>query len=229
MRIAPPAVNHRSVAASSAYLCTISWLYVEVGEVNSMQYIYTWFSKPALVVGSYLWSAKTRIGPLFSGWMSQEATKPGFSLCVCVCLFCVVVHFFWLVNVCSCCYVYFFHTKPRDWLGERLWNDLFKTLTQVSWSGEGQNPLKRKGNWMNVVHKTGHVLPSSLWCLIGCLFAPKCTPPQSIMLFDDHQTVTDAKTSVQIDSPFTWDRESRWKQLFSGFCTAKYYHDSKNL
>jgi len=31
--------------------------------------------------------------------------------------FCVVVHFFWLANVCFCCVV-FFHTKPTDWLGE---------------------------------------------------------------------------------------------------------------
>jgi len=30
-----------------------------------------------------------------------------------LCLFCVVVHFFWLVNWFS-----FFHTKPRDWAGE---------------------------------------------------------------------------------------------------------------
>jgi len=158
MRIAPPAVNHRSVAASSAYLCTISWLYVEVGELNSMQYIYTWFRKPALVVGSYLWSAKTRIGPLFSGWMSQEATKPGFSLCVC--LFCVVVHFFWLVNVCFCCYVYFFHTKPRDWLGERLWNDLFKTLTQSVDQGRDKIPWSWKwSKWMLCI-KQGMFYPA---------------------------------------------------------------------
>jgi len=75
---------------------------------------------------------------------------------------------------------------------------------------------------MNVVHKTGHVLPSSLWCLIGRLFAPKCTPMQSIMLFDDHQTVTDAKTSVQIDSQFTWDRESRWKHRPVCFSTKQF-------
>ena len=36
-----------------------------------------------------------------------------------LCLFCVVVHFFWLVNACFCCFRFsFFHTKPRDWLAE---------------------------------------------------------------------------------------------------------------
>ena len=34
-------------------------------------------------------------------------------------LFCVVAHFFWLLNECFCCVRFsFFHTKPRDWLGE---------------------------------------------------------------------------------------------------------------
>ena len=36
-----------------------------------------------------------------------------------LCLFCVVVHFFWLVIVCFWCVRFsFFHTKPGDWLGE---------------------------------------------------------------------------------------------------------------
>jgi len=36
-----------------------------------------------------------------------------------LCLFCVVMHFFWLVNACFCCVRFrFFHTKPRDWLKE---------------------------------------------------------------------------------------------------------------
>jgi len=36
-----------------------------------------------------------------------------------LCLFCVVVHFFWLVNTCFCCVgLVFFNTRPRDWLGE---------------------------------------------------------------------------------------------------------------
>jgi len=45
-----------------------------------------------------------------------------------LCLFCVVVvYVFRLVNVCFCCvrFCFFFHTKPRDSLGERLGNDLF--------------------------------------------------------------------------------------------------------
>jgi len=39
-------------------------------------------------------------------------------------LFCVVVHFFWLVNACFCCVRFVFPTKPRDWFGKRLRNDL---------------------------------------------------------------------------------------------------------
>ena len=36
-----------------------------------------------------------------------------------LCLFCSVIRFFWLVNVCFGCIRFsFFHTKPRDWLGE---------------------------------------------------------------------------------------------------------------
>jgi len=30
-----------------------------------------------------------------------------------------------MVNACFCCVRLFFHTRPRDWLGERLQNDLF--------------------------------------------------------------------------------------------------------
>ena len=34
-----------------------------------------------------------------------------------LCLFCVVVHFFWLVNACFCCVRFsFFHAKPRELL-----------------------------------------------------------------------------------------------------------------
>ena len=43
--------------------------------------------------------------------------KGPLNKCVCVC---VVVHFFWLMNACFCFVRFsFFHTKPRDWLGER--------------------------------------------------------------------------------------------------------------
>ena len=34
-------------------------------------------------------------------------------------VFCVVVHFFWLVNACFCCVAFsFYRTRPTDWLGE---------------------------------------------------------------------------------------------------------------
>jgi len=55
-----------------------------------------------------------------------------------LCSFCVVVHFFWLVNACICCVRFgFFHTKPRDWLGETspkwplLCRVVCKTTTQT--------------------------------------------------------------------------------------------------
>jgi len=36
-----------------------------------------------------------------------------------LCLFCAAVNFFWWMNVWFCCVGFsFFHTKPRDWLGE---------------------------------------------------------------------------------------------------------------
>jgi len=57
------------------------------------------------------------------------------------CVFlCVVVHFFWLVNACFCCFRFsFFHTKPRDWLGETSLKSPIlcwvrrKTTTQSIW------------------------------------------------------------------------------------------------
>ena len=54
--------------------------------------------------------------------MSYEATKPGFSF---LCLFCVVVHIFWLVNVCFCCVRFSFPYQAKRLAGEHLWNDLF--------------------------------------------------------------------------------------------------------
>jgi len=43
---------------------------------------------------------------------------------VCVCFCCSI--FVIQMNVCFCCVRFsFFSTVPRDWLGERLWNDLF--------------------------------------------------------------------------------------------------------
>ena len=42
------------------------------------------------------------------------------------CLFCVVVHFCWLVSVCFCCVRFCFSISSQEiGLGERLWNDLF--------------------------------------------------------------------------------------------------------
>jgi len=71
-----------------------------------------------------LWSVETRIGPLrFQAGCHRKQLNLAW---VFLCLFCVVVHFFWFVNVCFCCVRCCFpHTKPRDWLGERLRNNPF--------------------------------------------------------------------------------------------------------
>jgi len=62
------------------------------------------------------------------------------------CLFCVVVHFFWLVNACFCCVRFsFFHTKPSDWLVETSpkWPTLcrvrHKTTTQSIYRSISRN------------------------------------------------------------------------------------------
>jgi len=48
-----------------------------------------------------LWIAKSRIGPLrFQSGCHRR--RPNLAL-VFLCLFCIVVHFFWLVNVCLYC------------------------------------------------------------------------------------------------------------------------------
>jgi len=72
------------------------------------------------------------------GWPVADGLPTGFSF---LCLLCVVVHFFWLVNVWFCCVRFsFFHTKPRDWLGETSpkWPILCRvgcqTATQISQS-----------------------------------------------------------------------------------------------
>jgi len=43
-----------------------------------------------------------------------------------LCLFCVVLYFFdWVLRASVVLGLVFFHTKPRDWLRERLRNDIF--------------------------------------------------------------------------------------------------------
>jgi len=60
-----------------------------------------------------------RIDPLrFHARCCKKMTKPGFSF---LCLFCVVVHFFWYVNVCFCCVRFsFFPYKANRCLGKCL-------------------------------------------------------------------------------------------------------------
>jgi len=65
-----------------------------------------------------------RVDPLhFQAGCRKKVTKPGFSL---LCLFCVVVHFFWLVNACFCCVTFGFSMPSQEiGLRKRLRNDLF--------------------------------------------------------------------------------------------------------
>jgi len=77
-----------------------------------------------------------RIDPLRFQAGCRKRRLPVNQVLVFLCLFCVVIHFFWLVNVCFCCVWFgFFHTKPKGLvlstpsqkigLGKRLQNDLF--------------------------------------------------------------------------------------------------------
>jgi len=65
--------------------------------------------------------SKNRPSP-FPGRMSKEATKPGFSFCV------FILHrsIFVLIGECVLlmCWVLLVHTKPREWFGERLRNEV---------------------------------------------------------------------------------------------------------
>ena len=72
-----------------------------------------------------------RIDPLrFHARCCKKMTKPGFSF---LCLFCVVVHFFWYVNVCFCCVRFsFFPYKANRCLGKCLLK--WPTLSCEIWS-----------------------------------------------------------------------------------------------
>jgi len=58
-----------------------------------------------------LWSAETRIGPLH---LKAGCRRRWLNLALVLCLFCVVVHFFWLVNVCFCCARFCFSITSQE-------------------------------------------------------------------------------------------------------------------
>jgi len=63
-------------------------------------------------------------------------------------LFCVVVHFFWLVNVCFCCVRFsFFHTEPRDLPGEisLKWPILWRVGHKITTQSEPRNSMLGDG------------------------------------------------------------------------------------
>jgi len=63
---------------------------------------------PDLSPPLFIFSFDNRPAP-FPGRMSQKVTEPGFNF---LCLFCVVIHFFWLVNFVELGLVVF-RTKPK--------------------------------------------------------------------------------------------------------------------
>ena len=61
---------------------------------------------------TYLWSAKTRIGSLH---FQAGCRRRWLNLAlVSLCLFCVVVHFFWVVNACFCCVRFSFSIPSHE-------------------------------------------------------------------------------------------------------------------
>jgi len=66
---------------------------------------------------------KRRIGPFR---FQAGCRRRRLNLALVFCLFCVVVHFFWLVNACFCCVRLSFSIPSQEvGLGECLRNDLF--------------------------------------------------------------------------------------------------------
>jgi len=63
-----------------------------------------------------LWSAKTRIDSVH---FQAGCRRRWLNLALVFCLFCAVVHLFWLVNVCFCCARFSFCIPSRE-IG--LWN-----------------------------------------------------------------------------------------------------------
>ena len=68
---------------------------------------------------SYL-SFPLRIDPIsFQAGCRKRLLNLAFNFFVFILCCRLVLHFFWLVNAWFCCVKFsFFHTKPRDWLGE---------------------------------------------------------------------------------------------------------------
>ena len=63
---------------------------------------------------AYLWSAKIRIGPLrLQAGCRRRRLRLNLTL-VSLCLFCVVAHFFWLVNACFCCVRFCFSISGQE-------------------------------------------------------------------------------------------------------------------
>jgi len=94
----------------SALYTLFACLYRMLPHLSCFPHFFLTYLLPLLI-----FSFENRPAP-FPDRMSYKATKPGFSFLV---FTLSSVHFFWLVNACSC-YVrfIFFHVQPTDWLGE---------------------------------------------------------------------------------------------------------------
>jgi len=72
-----------------------------------------------------------RVDPLrFQAGCRKKVTKPGFSL---LCLFCVVLHFFWLVNACFCCVTFGFPCQAKRLACENVFEMIY-FVSSGTWS-----------------------------------------------------------------------------------------------
>ena len=118
---------------------------------------------------------QNRLSPV-PGQMSYEATKPGFSFFLF--LFCVVLHFFGLVNVCFCCVRFSFSLPCQEiGLGNLFcfeWAVNLNSLTQSI----SQNPHQQ--TYFSLLLSATQTLPeaelteAAYW--IGCCCRWLCGP-----------------------------------------------------
>jgi len=91
-----------------------------------------------------LWSAKTRIGPLH---FQAGCCRRWLNLAlVFLCLFCVVVHFFWLVNVCFCCVTFGFSTPSQE-IGLGNISKMTCFVLSGTWNHNSINQSSRSERW----------------------------------------------------------------------------------
>ena len=132
-----------------------------------------------------LWSAQIRIGPLrFQAGYRKNPLNLAWDF---LCLFYVVVHFFWLVNACFCC-VRFSFSIPSQEIGlglvEHLRNDLLCVKLGVKpWSINQSITLGLWGSWLGL---SGSGLASLMWWGWGRLL---CSPYAGLRVVRMHLSI----------------------------------------